>query len=253
MAVAMGSEAMGRFYAVGVGPGDPELLTLRAARILSEVDSIYYPSGARGGLARKIIDGLGRPESVYRAVPMPMSRDRSAARAAYVGAAAAIVEELKAGRSSAWITEGDPLFYSTFIHLRDELRALVPGLWMEIVPGVTSVQAGAARAGMALARLDDRVAIIPAAYGIGRLPALLEPFTTVVLMKINRDFDRLLDLLVALPWPVRAVYLERIGQPGERVVTDLESLRGRERSYFSMVIVRRTPESVGAVEDGVGP
>lgn len=246
---------MGTFYAVGVGPGDPELLTLRAARVLSEVDSIYYPSGARrrGGLARDIVDGLGRPESVYRAVPMPMSRDRSAARGAYGGAAAAIVEELRAGRSAAWITEGDPLFYSTFIHLRDELRGLVPGLRMEIVPGVTSVQAGAARAGFALARLDDRVAIIPAAYGIERLPALLEQFTTVVLMKINRDLDRLLDLLEALPWPSRAVYLERIGQPGERVVTDLASLRGRERHYFSMVIVQRTPEPAGAVEDGVGP
>lgn len=251
----MSGEVMGKFYAVGVGPGDPDLLTFRAARVLSEVDSIYYPSdaGRRGGLARDIIEGVGRPESVYRAVPMPMSRDRSTAREAYAGAAAAIVEELRVGRSAAWITEGDPLFYSTFIHLRDEMRRRVPGLRMEIVPGVTSVQAGAARAGIALARLDDRVAIIPAAYELERLPSLLEPFKTVVLMKIHRDFDRLLDLLKSVPWPVRSVYLERIGQPDERVVTDLESLRGRERSYFSMVIVQRTPEFVGGVEDGVGP
>jgi precorrin-2/cobalt-factor-2 C20-methyltransferase len=249
----MSGDALGQFFAVGVGPGDPGLLTLRAARVLREVDSIYYPSGAdgRGGLARGIVDHLGLSDSAYRAIPLPMSRDRAAVGEAYSKAAGAIAEELKVGRSAAWITEGDPLFYSTFIHLRDELRRMLPGLRIEIVPGVTSVQAGAARAGVALARLDENVAIIPAAYGIERLPSLLEGFATVVLMKINPHFDRLLDLLKSLPWPSRAVYLEQVGLPGERVVTDLESLRGRERSYFSMVIVQRTPGPIGAARDEV--
>lgn len=228
----------GMFYAVGVGPGDPELMTIKSVRVLSIVDSIFAPSG-EAGIARAIVRSLGLPTGKFRDVPMPMSRDRDGARDAYRRAAGEIARELGEGRSAAWITEGDPLLYGTALHVLDELRAILPGARTEVVPGVFSIAAGAARAGMPIARLGEGVAILPAAYGLERLPASLDQFATVCLLKVHSVFDRLLDRLESIPEPIDSVYLERVGMPGERVVTDLQSLRGHVLPYFSMVFLRR--------------
>jgi precorrin-2/cobalt-factor-2 C20-methyltransferase len=244
----MSPERVGLFYGVGVGPGDPELMTRKAERVLRAVDWVFLPSAGRGGggFARRIVEPLGLPEGKFRPVSLCMSRDRAADGETYARAAAEIVEELRRGKSAAWITEGDPLFYSTFLHLYQELGRY-PEVRVEIVPGVTSASAAAARAGLPVARLDERVAVVPAAYGLPRLPALLEEFATVFLLKVRGTLDGLLAALPSLRGPVRAVYLEQVGTPAERVVTDLESLRGRELPYFSLVILRREGESGAGV------
>ncbi len=235
----MSDGTMGRFYGVGVGPGDPELITRKAERVLAAVDWIFLPAGAGGGagFARRIVEPLGLPDGKFRPVSLCMSRERGPDRPAYRGAAEEIVAELRRGQSAAWITEGDPLFYSTFLHLYAELRRF-PEVAVEIVPGVTSASAAAARAGVPVARLDEKVAVVPAAYGVERLPALLEEFATVFLLKVSTSFGRLLEALASLRRPVRAVYVEQVGTPAERVVEDLPSLRGQELPYFSLVIVR---------------
>jgi precorrin-2/cobalt-factor-2 C20-methyltransferase len=239
----MSDANMGRFYGVGVGPGDPELLTRKAERVLAAVDWIFHPAGAGGGagFARRIVEPLGLPSDKFRPVSLCMSRDRGADRETYRRAAEEIVTELRRGRSAAWITEGDPLFYSTFLHLYAELRRF-PGVSVEIVPGVTSASAAAARVGVPVARLDEKVAVVPAAYGVERLPALLDEFATVFLLKVNAVFGSLLEALADLRRPVRAVYVEQVGTAAERVVADLESLRGQELPYFSLVILRAAPE-----------
>jgi len=236
----MPRSVVGLFYGVGVGPGDPELITRKAERILRAVDCIFLPSGGRSGssFVRRIVEPLGLPDERFRPVSLCMARDRTADGNAYTRAAAAIVEELRQGKSAAWITEGDPLFYSTFLHVYEELRRY-PEVRVEIVPGVTSASAAAARAGLPIARLDERVAVLPAAYGLERLPALLDEFATVFLLKVHSNFDKLLEMLATIQRGVRAVYLEQLGTPAERVVTDLESLRGQELPYFSLVILRR--------------
>jgi precorrin-2/cobalt-factor-2 C20-methyltransferase len=236
----MTQKTIGLFYGVGVGPGDPELITRKAERILRAVDCIFLPSGTRSGssFVRRIVEPLGLPPEKFRPVSLCMARDRAADGTAYTRTAAAIVEELRYGKSAAWITEGDPLFYSTFLHLYEELRRY-PEVQVEIIPGVTSASAAAARAGLPVARLDERVAIVPAAYGLERLPALLDEFATVFLLKVHSNFAQLLEALAPSRGRVRAVYLEQVGTPAERVVTDLESLRGQELPYFSLVMVRR--------------
>jgi precorrin-2/cobalt-factor-2 C20-methyltransferase len=236
----MRQKPFGIFYGVGVGPGDPELITRKAERILKAVDWIFLPSGGRSGssFVRRIVEPLALPPAKFRPVSLCMSRDRTADDNAYLQAAAMIVDELRQGKSAAWITEGDPLFYSTFLHLHQEL-CRYPEVRVEIIPGVTSASAAAARIGIPVARLDDRVAIIPAYYGVQCLPSLLEEFTTVFLLKVNSVFEQLLAELASIRVPVRVVYLEEIGTPAERVVTNLESLRGRELSYFSLVMLRK--------------
>lgn len=234
---------MGVFYGVGVGPGDPELMTRKAERVLREVDWIFLPAAGKSGdsFARRIVEPLGLPAGKFRPVSLCMSRDRTADGNAYTQTAAVIVQELRQGKSAAWITEGDPLFYSTFVHLLRELRHY-PEVRIEIVPGITSTSAAAARAGVPVARLDERVAIVPACYGVERLPSLLEELSTVFLLKVNTSFDRLLAELASIRSPVRAVYVEQVGTTAERVVTNLESLRGQELPYFSLVMLRKEEE-----------
>jgi precorrin-2/cobalt-factor-2 C20-methyltransferase len=250
----------GTCYGVGVGPGDPELLTLKAARILREVDWIFHPAASSGrtnsgtassavqGFARRIIAPLELPEAKFRQVTISMSRERSAAAREYQQAASEILVELDRGRSVAWITEGDPLFFSTFLYIAEELQSLCPEVDVQIVPGVTSVQAAAAAVALPIARLSDNVAIVPAAYGIEHLPTLVRDFSTIALMKVSSMFDRLLDLLPGLAADddesVQAVYIEYAGTPQQRIVTDLESLRGTSLPYFSLVLIRRGRDSL---------
>jgi precorrin-2/cobalt-factor-2 C20-methyltransferase len=227
----------GHIYGVGVGPGDPELMTRKAERVLRAVDWIFHPAGGRGGdgFARRIVEPLGLPPQKFRPVALCMSRERGPDQEAYRRAAEEIATEARRGKSAAWITEGDPLFYSTFLHLYAELRRF-PELRIDIVPGVTSASAAAARAGVPVARLDETVAVVPAAYGVERLPALLDEFATVFLLKVNTSFGRLLDVLAARP--ARAVYVEQVGTAAERVVEDLDSLRGQTLPYFGLVILQ---------------
>jgi precorrin-2/cobalt-factor-2 C20-methyltransferase len=235
----MSQKNIGIFYGVGVGPGDPELITRKAERVLRAVDWIYLPSGRSGSsFASRIVAPLGLPTRKFRPVSLCMSRDRTDDGEVYLRAASEIMEELRQGKSVAWITEGDPLFYSTFLNLYETL-CRYPEVRVEIIPGVTSASAAAARIGFPVARLDERVAIVPACYGVQRLPALLDEFATVFLLKVNSILHELLVKLASVRGPVRAVYLEQVGTPAERVVTDLESLRGQELSYFSLVILRK--------------
>lgn len=236
------NEAMlGTFYGVGVGPGDPELLTQKAVRILGAVDWIFYPfdNPDATSFAKRIIAPLGLPEAKFKSVHLTMSRDRAKDLQTYEVAADAIYGELRHGKSVAWITQGDPFFYSTFMYLYEQIRQRYPEVPVQVIPGITSTSAASARAGVPVSRLDEKVAVVPATYGLEALPTLLDEFATVFLMKVNRVFDQLLDVLAGLPEPVRAVYVEKVGTADERIVTDLQTLRGQKLPYFSLVLLRR--------------
>ena len=236
---------IGTFYGVGVGPGDPELMTQKAVRILREVDCIYHPYDNPEGssFAMRIVAPLGLPAAKFKSIHLTMSRDRDKDLQTYDAAADAIYAELRDGKSVAWITQGDPFFYSTFMYLYEQIQRRYPEVPIEVIPGITSPSAAAARAGMPVSRLNDKVAVLPATYGLEALPRLLEDFATVFLMKVNRVFDHLLDLLADLPTPVHAIYLEKVGTVEERVVTDLETLRGQKLPYFSLVLLRRDEDA----------
>jgi precorrin-2/cobalt-factor-2 C20-methyltransferase len=242
---------IGTFYGVGVGPGDPELVTRKAVRVLGEVDWIFHPYDSPDGssFSKRIVDPLGLPEAKFKAVHLTMSRERTKDLQTYDTAAEAIFAKLREGQSVAWITQGDPFFYSTFMYLYEQMRRRYPEVPIEVIPGVTSPSAAAALAGVPVSRLDEKVAVLPATYGLEILPQLLDDFATVFLMKVNRVFDPLLDVLAALPTPVRAIYLEKVGTADERIVTDVETLRGQKLPYFSLVLLRRHQQEVAPLQD----
>jgi precorrin-2/cobalt-factor-2 C20-methyltransferase len=231
----------GTLYGVGVGPGDPELLTLKAVRVLRSVPVVFTPTARPGApsLARSIAApylDAERQRIVELVFAMRDEHDVRSGR--WHEHAAAIAAELATG-DVAFITEGDPLLYSTFVHVATALAEQQPEVHIEVVPGVSSVFGAAAAAMAPLADGDERLAVVPASYEQERLRETLLAFDTVVFLKIARAFERVLDVLEELRLVDGAVYVARCGQPQQQIVRDVRSLRGQKLDYFSLLIVRR--------------
>jgi len=234
---------IGKLYGIGVGPGDPELLTLKAVRVLGEADVVAIPKSKEesDSIALSIVKGfvdLSKKETLE--LMFPMTKDKEVLRKARKEAAAAICGRLNAGKDVACITIGDPMFYSTFSYLIPLIKEKLPEVEIEIVPGISSVMASAALTVTPLTEADERIAVIPATYEQEKLRDILSEFDTVVLMKVNRVFDKVLGLLEELELKEKAVFIERCGGENQRVVRDLDSLKGEKLDYLSMVIVKKT-------------
>ena len=150
----------------------------------------------------------------------------------------AVVNRLDRGVDTAFITIGDPAIYSTFFYLYDRLLELKPSLNIEIVPGISSINAAAARAGLYLGLGNDRIAILPANY-LDSLQETLEKFDTVVLMKVSKVFDTVRDILARMNLSSAATYVARAGMEDERVCKDIRAVKEEDLNYFSLVIVRK--------------
>lgn len=225
-----------RLYAIGLGPGDPELLTVKARRLLAQVDLVFMPAReGRPSLARQILDGLV-DDSRLRELPFTMAGSREENLPRWREHAAEVARAVESGQSAAFVTEGDPLLYSTFIHLYRELQRSWPKLRVEIVPGVTSVTAAAAAAGLPLADERQRVAVVPAS---GEVMHALATFDAVVVIKISAALEVVLKALEVTGRIDDAVYIERASWPEQRVVLDVRGLRKRKLDYFGQIVVTR--------------
>lgn len=225
------SAKKGRFYGVGVGPGDPELLTLKAARLLGEADIIAAADPGSGtSIALTIAAEHVRGKEILLC-PAPMTRDRSRLRAAWAEGARLICTELAQGRTVAFVTLGDPTLYSTCGYLCRRVRAA--GYEAELVPGVPSFCAAAAAVGESLCEGEEGLLIVPASN------PLLEESLTVpvnrVVMKAGRSVERLKTLLNGTDALERAVLVENCGMAGECIVPLREA---DAAGYFSTVIIR---------------
>ena len=231
----------GRFYGIGVGPGDPELITLKAARILSRVPVIFVPkkSAENASYARSIIAGLIRTDQEVVELVFPMLRDREQLARHWQQAADSIWRRLERGEDCAFVNLGDPLLYGTFVHVMASLRWEHPGVEIETVPGISSISAAAAGALVPLAVEDERVAILSGQCDDGFVKETLRSFDTVVFMKVNAAFDRLLSILEELNLVGKCIYVKRCTTPDEEIITDIGKLRGQKLDYFSLLIVRR--------------
>lgn len=231
----------GTLYGVGVGPGDPELLTLKAARVLRETGVIAVPVSQAGGAshALDIASSFLRPEQTVLKLHFPMVEEVVVREQHRRAAAQAIAGDLYVGRDVAFLTEGDPLIHSTFIYV---LRHLPQDLPVEIIPGVSSITAAAAQARMPLVSADQRLAVLPATFeNLAGLRQTLRNFDTIVLLKVHRVLDQLIDLLDELALSERAVLVERASHGAGRVVRDVHTLRGELVHYLSLLIVRASP------------
>jgi precorrin-2/cobalt-factor-2 C20-methyltransferase len=225
----------GTLYGVGLGPGAPDLITLRAARLINAARVIAYPALAGGdSFARSIATDLIPAGAREIVIDLPMSTDRAPAQAAYDRGATDIAAALDAGEDVVTLCEGDPLFYGSFMYLLARLRDRFP---VRIVPGVTSLTACAAVAALPLAARNDVVTILPGPLPDADLMRRLDEADTIVVMKVGRHLPRVRALLEREGHLTRATYVERATLGAERVMRLADA--PDDAPYFSMILVAK--------------
>lgn len=232
----------GRLYGVGVGPGDPELLTLKGARIIRESPVIVVPKKATHSrsYAQSIVNELvdiDRQELLE--LVFPMKKDLDELQPFWEDAVNVIGQRLRTGNDCVFLTEGDPLFYGTFIYVLRIMKERFPDVEVQVVPGVSSMNASAAQTVMPLVNADERLAVLPATYDCAGLKQVLKEFDAVVLLKVNSVIDSILDTLEELGMMDKAVFVKKCTAPDEEIVRDVRTLRGKKLDYLSLMIVRK--------------
>ncbi|HLH66724.1 MAG TPA: precorrin-2 C(20)-methyltransferase [Solirubrobacteraceae bacterium] len=236
----------GRLFGVGVGPGDPELVTVRARRLIESADVIAYTTArgragvARGAAAPYMAQGQLELELAYPVTTGGSDHPggyEGALREFYDRAAQRIASHLDAGRDVAVLCEGDPFLYGSYMYLHERLADRYP---TEVVPGVTSFSAAAAAAGAPMARRDEVLAILPGTLPREVLEARLRELDAAVVLKLGRTFDHVRDAVGAAGVARRAIYVERASSPRQRIAP-LREVDGRV-PYMSLVLI---PSCVG--------
>lgn len=245
----------GTLLGVGLGPGDPALITLKAADAVARTRVLAVPVKARGAesFARRIVAGRITPAHTVLELVFPMRSDPEVLRPHWQRAAQTILTHLDRGEDVAFLCEGDPFTFGTFIYVFREVARLRPHAPVEVIPGVSAYHAAACRTLTPLAAGDDRLCVLPATYGVEVVETMLERFDTVVLLKVKPVMDALLDLLARTGLTGHAVFVNKVGTDEEAVVTDVASLRGRKLDYLSLMLVRNPARAKEPVLRGCRP
>ena len=225
----------GVLYGVGLGPGAPDLITLRAARLIESAQVVAYPTLAGAdSFARSIAADLIKDGTREIVMDVPMSVERQPAQVAYDRGAAEIAAALDAGDDVICLCEGDPFFYGSFMYLFARLSAKYR---VEVVPGVTSVTACAARAGMPLAARNERLTVLPGPLPEDELRARIAGAESVVIMKVGRHLAKIRAIIDDLGLTEVAIYVERATLPEEVVLPLTEA--PEKAPYFSMILLTK--------------
>ena len=238
-AMELGKAMTGTLYGVGLGPGDPELMTLKAHRLISSAKTIAYPA-AEGvpSFARQIAADVIPADAEELPIEMPMTVNRFPAKEIYDSAAETISEKLQSGEDVVVLCEGDPFLYGSFMYLYERLSGEHP---CQIVPGVSSVHACAAELGRPLAARNEVLTIIPGPLEDDRLKERIQNSEACVIMKVGRHLPRVKNLLKDLGLLEKAGYVERATLP-ERQAMPLASYPNETAPYFSMIIIYKGDE-----------
>ena len=225
----------GILYGVGLGPGAPDLMTLRAARLIEGASVVAYPTLAGAdSFARAIAADLIAKNAQEIVMDVPMSVERAPAQAAYDKGAAEIAAALDAGQDVVCLCEGDPFFYGSFMYL---FARLSDRYRVEVVPGVTSITACAASAGLPLAARNERLTVLPGPLPEAELRARIYGAGSVVIMKVGRHLAKIRAVIADLGLTASAVYVERATLPQEVVLPLAEA--PEKAPYFSMILLTK--------------
>jgi len=225
----------GTLYGVGLGPGAPDLMTLRAARLIEGASVVAYPTLAgAASFARAIAADLISKDAQEIIMDVPMSVERAPAQAAYDTGATEIAAALDADRDVVCLCEGDPFFYGSFMYL---FARLSDRYHVEVVPGVTSITACAASAGMPLAARNERLTVLPGPLPEAELRARIDGAESVVIMKVGRHLAKIRAVIDDLGLTASAVYVERATLPQEVVLPLAEA--PEKAPYFSMILLTK--------------
>ncbi|MDV6377391.1 precorrin-2 C(20)-methyltransferase [Sporosarcina sp. GW1-11] len=232
---------IGKLYGLGVGPGDPELITVKAFRKLQECPVIAYPKKLRGSksYAHRIVDVYIQPaEKEMLGIVFPMTKDEEVLRVAWEKAAEEIYTYLAEGKDVAFVTEGDPMLFSTFIHLLRLMKTKHPEVPIETVAGISSFNGSANRLGIPLAEGDEHVAMIPATDNMEEMRQVIESHDAIVFIKVAKVMDELLDLLEEMNLLEKTHVVTKVTSD-EEVIWNTDELRDADLNYLSCMVVRK--------------
>lgn len=230
----------GKLYIIGVGPGDPGLLTVRALELLRKAHRVFIPVSGQGreSLALDIIREHISSEAAITELVFPMTHDRQIMDEAYRKNYLMISAVLHSGEDAVLVTIGDPATYSSAWQVLNLVKRHEPETACEVVPGITSYAAAAARAGVQLAQGHETLMVVSSYSDARKLEALIDCADTVVFLKTYRRRSMILELLRARGLFDRCVYIRRCGFAGEEIIRDLAALPD-EADYFSMIILKK--------------
>ena len=226
----------GKLYGVGVGPGDPELLTLKALRLIKENEVIAVPGKEiQASVAYQIVKGAYEEldEKTLIPVAMPMTKDPQVLKANHDKAADQVESYLKEGKNVVFLTLGDTTVYSTYLYVHK--RILERGYEAEIVSGITSFCAVAARLNMGLVEADQPLHVIPATYKAQEMEEILKLPGTKVLMKTGKKMKQVKESIEKSGQ--KAVMIENCGMPSEKIYRSAEEIP-EDSGYYSLIIVK---------------
>jgi precorrin-2/cobalt-factor-2 C20-methyltransferase len=223
---------------LGVGPGDPELITLKAHRLMQNADVVSYLANAQGSsqardIAQHSLVG-SKATQIEIPVPMPMKNERSAANQAYDLAAEKIRTVVAEGKNVVFLCEGDPLFFGSFSYLLDRLQ---DEMTCAVVPGISSVHAASSALKLPLSMLKESVAIINGRHSDNKIRQTLQQHDSVIIMKAGPYRPKILAALAATGRSEEANYLEYIGRDEQVIINDVSELGDDKGPYFSLFVV----------------
>jgi precorrin-2/cobalt-factor-2 C20-methyltransferase len=227
---------VGKFYGIGVGPGDPQLITLKAVEVLKHMDVIAVPKSRmdRESVAWDIAKGHCPSDIQLMELEMPMTSDEMVLQAAWRNAADQILDILHSGKSVAFLTLGDPSLYSTYTYLLNLLKQELSSEHIETVPGIMAMAAAAAKVNQPLATGDEPLLVLPGIEGVDRYPDI----PNLVVMKVSRNLPEVLETLRENK--AKAILATRVGQAGERIRELTEQEEIGKVDYLSIVLINRS-------------
>lgn len=252
----------GTLFGVGLGPGDPELVTVKAARVIAQADVVAYHSARHGrSIARRIAEPYLRPGQIEEHLVYPVTTETTEHPGGYAGAiedfyrqaAQRIAEHLEAGRDVALLAEGDPLFYSSYMHMHTRLTERFDAV---IVPGVTSVSAASAAVATPLVTGDQVLSILPGTLSVAELTRHLGDADAAVVLKLGRSYSQVREALASAGRLGDAYYVERASTDSQRVLPAAD-VNPEDVPYFSLALLPgksvAAEHSPGVVVVGLGP
>ena len=233
---------IGILYGISVGPGDPELITLKGLRSLQKAPVVAFPAGIEGkpGIAQQIISPWLSQEQYQLALKFPYVQDMAVLTGAWQSAAEQVWKYLQIGQDVAFACEGDISFYSTFTYLAQTLQQMHPEAVIKLVPGVCSPMAAASLLGLPLTIRQERLVVLPALYHVGELEAVLDWADVVVLMKVSSVYEQVWKVLQQRSLLSQSWVVERATLPDMVIYADLSDRPTLKLPYFSLLIVQVT-------------